>query len=79
MWLIVRIRSVLDICFFFTTGTQKRARKTYVGWVLLTLRYSKHVSGGIAKAFGLDDGPAHMQAAIVKGRALGDATQALNT
>jgi hypothetical protein len=30
--------------------------------------------GGIAKAFGLDDGPTHTKAAIVKGRALGDAT-----
>jgi hypothetical protein len=30
---------------------------------------------GIAKAFGLDDGPMHLKAAIVKGRALGDATR----
>jgi hypothetical protein len=32
--------------------------------------------GGIAKAFGFDDGPTHRKAAIVKGRALGDATRA---
>jgi hypothetical protein len=31
--------------------------------------------GGIAKAFGFDDGPTHTQGAIVKGQALGDATQ----
>jgi hypothetical protein len=35
--------------------------------------------GGIAKAFGLGDGPTHRKAAIVKGQALGDATQTLNT
>jgi hypothetical protein len=40
---------------------------------------SRHVPGGIAKAFGLDDGPTHTKAAIVKGRALGDATHTLNT
>ena len=33
------------------------------------------LSGGIAKAFGLDDGPTHAEVAIAKGRALGDATQ----
>jgi hypothetical protein len=32
-------------------------------------------AGGIAKAFGLDDGPTHRKAAIVKGQALGDATR----
>jgi hypothetical protein len=35
------------------------------------------LSGGIAKAFGLDDGPTHRKAAIVKGRALGDTTYRL--
>ena len=37
------------------------------------------VPGGIAKAFGLDDGPAHGKGAIVKRQALGDATPSLNT
>jgi hypothetical protein len=37
------------------------------------------MAGGIAKAFGLDDGPAHIQAAIAKGCALDNATLALNT
>jgi hypothetical protein len=37
------------------------------------------VPGGIAKTFGLDDGPTHTKAAIVKGQALGDATQELNS
>jgi hypothetical protein len=32
--------------------------------------------GGIAKAFGLDDGPTHTQAAIAKPGGLDDATQA---
>jgi hypothetical protein len=32
-----------------------------------TIRYSKRISGGIAKASGLDDGPTHTKAAIVKG------------
>jgi hypothetical protein len=38
-------------------------------------KHSKRVSGGIAKAFGLDDGPTHTKAAIAKGAALDDATQ----
>jgi hypothetical protein len=42
--------------------------------MLLILRHSKYMPGGIAKASGLDDGPAHTKAAIVKGQALGDAT-----
>jgi hypothetical protein len=36
------------------------------------------MSGGIAKASGLDDGPTPANATIVKGRILGDATHALN-
>jgi hypothetical protein len=35
--------------------------------------------GGIAKASGFDDGPAHAKAASAKGRALDDATQISNT
>ena len=36
---------------------------------------NRRVPGGIAKASGLDDGPTHTPAAIVKGQALGDATR----
>jgi len=36
---------------------------------------SRICSGGIAKTSGLDDGPTHRKVAIVKGRALGDATR----
>jgi len=37
------------------------------------------MTGGSAKASGLDDGPPACDRAIVKGTALGDATQALTT
>jgi hypothetical protein len=33
------------------------------------------VPGGIAKAFGLDDGPTYTQIAVAKGRTLDDATK----
>ena len=46
---------------------------------LVILSEAKDLRGGIAKVFGLDDGPTHGQTAIVKGQALGDATRTRNT